>query len=146
MGHAFGNLSRKSLTNLRLQRLSPMFYSRSFRVPCLTFSKYFWSTFYILYKSTFLKYFWSTFYILYEVWIKIIFSIWTINCPSSIYWKNCSFFAELPSHLCRKLVVYIWVDDWVYFWTLSYFMDLIMPKPHCFDYHRFIISLEIREC
>ena len=37
MDYAFGILSKKSLTNPRLQRFSPMFSSRSLRVPCLTF-------------------------------------------------------------------------------------------------------------
>ena len=30
--------------------------------------------------------------------------------------------------------------------VLLFYMSVFMPRPHCFDYHSFIISFEIRKC
>lgn len=58
--------------------------------------------------------------------------------------KRLSLSLELPWNFCQKSVDHIYVCLFMDYLVVLIYAFILTPSPHCFDYHSFILSLEIR--
>lgn len=59
--------------------------------------------------------------------------------------KSYPLFIELPLLLCQISVDCIYVDPfWALFSVLLTFVSILSLGPHCLDYSRFIVTLDVR--
>ena len=76
----------------------------------------------------------------------IFFCIWIFRCPSTICWRNCSFFYWI---VLASLLTTKWLKVKAYFWALNSIPSInvfnLMLVPHCLDYCSFVVTFGIRK-
>ena len=99
--------------------------------------------------------FWVNFCIWYKVRAQLSFClfvclfvcIWISVFPSTIDWKDCLFSIRWSWHPCRNhLTIYERVCFWASCSIPLFYMSVFMSVLHCFDYHGFVVTFDIKKC
>lgn len=79
-------------------------------------------------------------------WPSFILLHVTIHFPNTIYWEY-SFCIVCSLLFCHKLIIYTYLCGFLgsQFFSLVYVSNFL-PIQCCFNYNRFVIQLEVREC
>lgn len=86
------------------------------------------------------------------IWCKVraqlsFFCIWISVFLSTIDLKDCPFSIRWSWHPCRNhLTIYEGVRFWAPCSFPLFYMSVFMSIPHCFDYHGFVVSFDIKKC
>lgn len=71
--------------------------------------------------------------------------IWKPSCPSTMWWRDCSFPVDWIWHPCQKSIGCRYMG--LFLWTLNSiplaYMSVDMSEPHCFSCCSFVVSFEI---